>query len=555
MSRYFAVCALPSLLVLASCRSSTESDTVDPVQTANPIPQPTATATPLRRGENVAGRGVGRGSTKTEEGHLRIDEETAHNAIDGDSETVWSSGQLPTQWFSVALDGLYMIHSVELVTAQAPPGPTTHEVWLGNATRIRTLYQRLSDVYNEDGQTLNIDIVPPRVADEVMVLTLESPSRVGCRELRVFGSTAANLAEPLESGLKLVKIVSGFESPVQVTHAGDGSGRIFVVEQKGRVPIMQDGVIQDDPFPDIADRVSCCGEQGLLNVAFPPSFPAVPVLYVSYTNIDSVTVISCFATSGDPNKVDQDSEEIILTVDQPDAMHNGGHLAFGPRDGFHYVDSGDGGLWYENAGQDPTSLPGKILRIDVRETEIPNSVPDSSPYSQIDEFRGEIWAQGIRNPWGFAFDPQTGDLYIPDVGNSHREEVNFQSATSEGGENYGWPTMEGTIYFEYWPCDQRVDGLTAPVAEFDHTKGCAVVGGAVNRGSGRPDLQGLFLFADFCSGRIWGLEPPQPDSQNVWQTQLLANPSVPISSVGRDEDGNIFATGYQDGVLYRLANE
>ncbi len=182
MSQYFAVCALQSLLVLASCRSSPESDTVDPVQTATPNPQPTATATPLRRGENVAGRGVGRGSTKTEEGHLRIDEETAHNAIDGDSETVWSSGQHPTQWFSVALDGLYMIHSVELVTAQAPPGPTTHEVWLGNATGSRKLYKRLSDVYPEDGQTLNIDIVPPRVADEVLVLTLESPSWVAWRE-------------------------------------------------------------------------------------------------------------------------------------------------------------------------------------------------------------------------------------------------------------------------------------------------------------------------------------------------------------------------------------
>ncbi len=342
---------------------------------------------------------------------------------------------------------------------------------------------------------------------------------------------------------------------MQVTHAGDGSGRIFVVEQKGRVLIMQDGVVQDDPSLDIADRVSCCGEQGLLNVAFPPSFPAVPVLYVSYTNIDGVTVISRFTTSGDPNKVDQDSEEIVLTIDQPDAMHNGGHLAFGPQDGFLYIGSGGGGLWYESAGQDPTSLRGKILRIDVRDTEVPYSVPGSNPYSQIDDFRGEIWAQGIRNPWGFAFDPQTGDLFIPDVGNSHREEVNFQPATNEGGENYGWPIMEGTTCFDYWPCDQRVDGLTAPVAEFDHTKDCAVVGGAVYRRSGSPDLQGLFLFADSCNGRIWGLKPPQLDSHSMWQTELLANASVPISSVGKDEDGNIFATGYQDGVLNRLADE
>ena len=553
MSRYFVVCAPLSLLVLASCRSSPESNTVDPLQTATP--QPTANATPLRRGENVAGRGVGRGSTKTEEGHLSIDEETAHNAIDGDSETVWSSGQHPTQWFSVALDGLYMIHSVELVTAQAPPGPTTHEVWLGNATGTRTLYKRLSDVYTEDGQTLNIVIVPPRVADEVLVLTLESPCWVAWRELRVFWSPAANLAERLESGLKLVKNVSGFEFPVQVTQAGDGSGRIFVVEQKNSVLIMQDGVIQDDPFLDIADRVSCCGEQGLLNLAFPPSFPAIPILYVSYTNIDGVTVVSRFATSGDPNKVDQDSGEIILTIDQPDAMHNGGHLAFGPQDGFLYIGSGDGGLWYENAGQEPTSLRGKILRIDVRDPEIPYRVPDRNPYSQIYDFRGEIWAQGIRNPWGFAFDPQTGDLFILDVGNSHREEVNFQPATGEGGENYGWPIMEGPICFEYWPCDQRVVGLTAPVAEFDHTQGGAVVGGAVYRGSGSPELQGLFLFADFCSGRIWGLKPPQLDSQNVWQTERLANASVPIRRVGKDEEANIYVTGYQDGAVYMLVEQ
>ncbi len=448
-----------------------------------------------------------------------------------------------------------MIHSVELVTAQAPSGPTTHEVWLGNATGTRTLYKRLSEVYTEDGQTLRIDFVPPRVADEVLVLTLESPSWVAWRELRVFGSPAAHPTEQRTAGLKLVKVVSGFELPVQVTHAGDGSGRLFVVEQRGRVLIVQDGVIQDEPFLDIADRVSCCGEQGLLNVAFPPSFPAVPILFVSYTNIDGVTVISRFATSGDPNRVDQDSEEIVLTIDQPDAMHNGGHLAFGPQDGFLYIGSGDGGLWYENAGQDPTSLRGKILRIDVSDTDIPYRVPSSNPYSQNDDFRGEIWALGIRNPWGFAFDPQTGDLFIPDVGNSHREEVNFQPATNDGGENYGWPIMEGTICFEYWPCDQRVDGLTAPVAEFDHTQGCAVVGGAVYRGSGSADLQGLFLFADFCSGRIWGLKPPHLGSQNLWHTELLANASVPISSVGKDEEANIYFTGYQDGAVYMLVEQ
>ena len=499
--RHFAVGALLSFLALASCESVPEAAPVGPPE--NAALQRVATATPARLSENIARLGTGRGSTKNSEGHLRIDEETAHRAIDGDPDTIWSSEQHATQWFSVAFDGLYLLEMVEMVVAQAPAGLTTHEVWLGNGTGTRTLYKRLSDVYTEDGQTLRVEIVPPQIADEVLILTLDSPSWVAWRELQVFGSQTTNMTEHRESRLKLVKTVSGLEMPVQVTHAGDGSGRIFVVEQKGRILVIEDGEIKDEPFLDIVDRVSCCQERGLLNVAFPPSYSADPLLYVSYTDKNGDTVISRFATNGDPNRVEPDSEEILLLIDQPDVMHNGGHLAFGPRDGFLYIGSADGGLWYENAGQDPKSLRGKILRIDVNGTGRPYSVPGSNPYSQNDDFRSEIWVLGVRNPWGFAFDKQAGDLFLPDVGNSHREEVNFQPATSEGGENYGWPIMEGSICFEFWPCSQRVDGLKAPVAEYDHSQGCAIVGGAVYRGSESADLLGLFLFADFCNGRIW----------------------------------------------------
>ena len=548
--RYFAAGALLSFLALASCVSVPEAALVGPPDKA--ALQHVATATPARLSENIARLGTGRGSTKNSEGHLRIDEETAHRVIDGDPDTIWSSEQHATQWFSVTFDGLYLLEMVEMVVAQAPAGLTTHEVWLGNGTGTRTLYKRLSDVYTEDGQTLRVEIVPPQTADEVLILTLDSPSWVAWRELQVFGSQTTNMTEERESRLKLAKIVSGLEMPVQVTHAGDGSGRIFVVEQKGRILIIEDGVIKDEPFLDIVDRVSCCQERGLLNVAFPPSYSANPLLYVSYTDKNGDTVISRFATNGDPNRVEPDSEEMLLLIDQPDVVHNGGHLAFGPRDGFLYIGSGDGGLWYENAGQDPNSLRGKILRIDANGTGRPYSVPGSNPYSQNDDFRSEIWALGVRNPWGFAFDKQTGDPFLPDVGNSHREEVNFQPATSEGGENYGWAIMEGSICFEFWPCSQRVDGLKAPVAEYDHSQGCAIVGGAVFRRSGSADLLGLFLFADFCNGRIWGLKRPGSDSQNLWQTTLLANASVPISSVGEDEEGNVYVTGYQDGAVYML---
>ena len=551
IGRHIAVGALLSFLTLASCASDQEADLVVPSAVATQQHVAMPTSVPLS--ENVATLGTGRGSTKNESGHLRIDKETAHRAIDGDPDTVWSSEQHATQWFSVAFDSMYLIEMVEMVVAQSPSGQTTHEVWLGNGTGTRTLYKRLSHVYTEDGQTLRVAIEPPQFADEVLILTLDSPSWVAWRELRVFGSLTTNISQERESRLQLVKTVSGLELPVQITHAGDGSGRIFVVEQKGRILIIEDGAIKDEPFLDINDRVSCCQERGLYNVAFPPSYPADPLIYVSYTDKAGVTVISRFVTDDDPNKVDQDSEEIILSIDQPDEMHNGGHLAFGPRDGFLYIGSGDGGLWYENAGQDPDSLRGKILRIDVNGTGRPYSVPASNPYSQIDDFRGEIWALGVRNPWGFAFDTHTGDLFIPDVGNSQTEEVNFQPATSEGGENYGWPIMEGSNCFEFWPCSQRVDGLTAPVAEYDHSQGCAVVGGAVYRGSVSADLLGLFLFADFCNGRIWGLKRPQSDSQNLWQTKLIANASVPISSVGEDEDGNVYVTGYQDGAVYMLA--
>ena len=548
--KHFAAGALLSFLVLASCVSNPEVALEDP--TAITTQQPVATATSARLSENVAGRGTGRGSTKNSKGHLRIDTETAHRAIDDDPDTVWSSEQHATQWFSVAFDGLFLIEMLELVVAQSPAGLTTHEVWLGNGTGTRTLYKRLPDVYTEDGQTLRVAIVPPQIADEVLILTLDSPSWVAWRELRVFGSLTTNMTEGRESRLKLIKIVSELELPVQVTHAGDGSGRLFVVEQKGRILIIEDGVIKDEPFLDITDRVSCCGERGLINVAFPPSYSADHLLYVSYTDSEGATVISRFATNGDPNRVELDSEEIVLSIDQPDEMHNGGQLAFGPRDGFLYIGSGDGGLWYENASQDPTSLRGKILRIDVNGTGRPYCVPTSNPYSQMDDYRGEIWALGVRNPWGFAFDTQTGDLFVPDVGNSQIEEVNFQPATSEGGENYGWPIMEGSNCFEFWPCSQRVDGLTAPVAEYDHSQGCAIVGGAVYRGSGSADLLGLFLFADFCNGRIWGLKRPGSDSLDLWQTTLLANASVPISSVGEDEEGNVYVTGYQDGAVYML---
>ena len=557
---------LLAMIAAAACVPIAEPGQTIAVSTATP--EPVAIATPAPLGENVAIQGYGSASTRDERGHQAVDTEDAHLALDGDPKSYWSSDQHAPQWFSVVLDDLYLVNRIEIVVAQAPAGPTTHELWLESGSGMRTLYKRVTDVHTEDGQTISVDIEPPRIISGVSINTLHSPSWVAWREVRVFGMPSVN---PMEAAgapqLKLNRITTGLELPVQVTHAGDGSGRLFVVEQKGRIRIIRNGVApnsgaagpgNDIPFLDISDRVSCCfAEQGLFGVAFPPAYVDNQHFYVSYTNKNNYgdTVISRFTTTDDPDRADPDSEEVVLTIVQPwSGIHNGGRMAFGPQDGYLYIGSGDGG-GHENIvnGQDLNTLLGKILRIDVESGVKPYSVPASNPFTQNEGYRGEIWALGLRNPWGFAFDRQTGDLYIPDVGHHGREEVNYQPAGSEGGENYGWFLMEGTLCFEhfFFPCS--ADGLTMPVAEYGHARGCAIVGGAVYRGARYPYLQGLFLYADFCTGRIWGLKRSDDDSpqdvQDEWQSTLLLNASVPLSSIGEDEEGNVYVTRYQEGAL------
>ena len=545
-----------TLIAAAACVPIAEPGQTITVSTATPQVAATATPAPLR--ENVALRGFGRVSVKSA---------TAQLAIDGDTNSIWGAEQNAPQWFSVTLDNRYLVDQIEMVITQAPAGPTTHEVWLGSGSGTRALYKRFTEVHTEDSQTLRIAIEPPRSINEVLILTLDSPSWVAWREVRVFGTPSVNSRESV-GGLRfrLDKVTDGLELPVQVTHAGDGSGRLFVVEQKGRIRIRDRvapnngaaGPGNDTLFLDISDRVSCCAERGLLNVAFPPKYATQRQFYVIYTNTDGNTVISRFTTTGDPDRADPDSEEIVLTIDQPHEYHNGGRMAFGPQDGYLYIGSGDGGFVSDsnNSGQDTGTLLGKILRIDVESGVKPYSIPASNPFTQIDGYRDEIWALGLRNPWGFSFDKHTGDLYIPDVGHIYKEEVNYQPAGSRGGENYGWPFMEGSLCFRDGPLPCNADGVTRPVAEYNSPHGCAIVGGAVYRGSRYSAMQALFVFADFCNGQIWGLTRSDVDpTQNVqdgWQSTLLINAAMPISSIGEDEEGNVYVTGYADGAVYIL---
>ena len=225
-------------------------------------------------------------------------------------------------------------------------------------------------------------------------------------------------------------------------------------------------------------------------------------------------------------------------------------MAFGPNDGYLYIGTGDGGLVAdaENRGQDPGSLLGKILRIDVESGVAPYAIPPSNPYAEAEGYRAEIWALGLRNPWGFTFDGQTGDLYIADVGEGAREEINFQPASSAGGENYGWSIMEGTDCFEAESCSS--EGLSHPVAEYDHSQGCAIVGGPVYRGLSYVRMQGIYFYADFCSGRIWGLRR----SGDIWENVLLMDVPFLISGIGEDESGNIYVTDYNRGSIWMITD-
>jgi glucose/arabinose dehydrogenase len=366
--------------------------------------------------------------------------------------------------------------------------------------------------------------------------------------------------------LALVEVARGLEQPVHVSHAGDGSGRLFVVEQRGRIlALLSSGARAI--FLDIVERVSCCGERGLLSVAFPRQFAESRRFYVAYTDRRGDLVVARFRLRPATQIADTASEEKILVAEQPYANHNGGQIVFGP-DGFLYLGLGDGGSAGdpENRAQDPTSWLGKLLRIDVESGGAPYAVPKDNPFAGraggvggvggiggigAIGARPEIWALGLRNPWRFAFDRQTGDLYIGDVGQNAWEEIDVQPAGSRGGENYGWRRMEGTHCYNPRICLSA--GLLPPVAEYGHDLGCSVTGGVVARATGGSPspLEGIYFYGDYCSGRIWGLRRKAAAAPPAWENALLLDTDLQITSFGEGEDGTVYVADYA-GTIYRL---
>ncbi|HBB86906.1 MAG TPA: hypothetical protein DC047_04765 [Blastocatellia bacterium] len=350
--------------------------------------------------------------------------------------------------------------------------------------------------------------------------------------------------------LELTFPISGFAKPVGITHAGDGSDRLFVLEQGGRIRIVKNGGLLAAPFLDISSRIISGGERGLLGLAFAPGYSDNGRCYVSYSDLAGDTVIARYqrnATNAD--LADAGSEEIILTIAQPFTTHKGGQLAFGPLDNFLYISTGDGGNEGDpgNRAQDPGQLLGKILRINVELGQPATyTIPTDNPFFDTAGFAPEIWALGFRNPWRFSFDRQTADLYIADVGQASWEEIDFQPAGDSGGENYGWRLMEGTHCFN--PANCSPTGLTPPVLEYPHSLGCSVIGGYVYRGTQFPRMQGIYFYADFCSGRIWALS----GKSGAWQNEQLLDTNLLISTFGEDEVGNLYVGDYASGTIYTV---
>ncbi len=338
-------------------------------------------------------------------------------------------------------------------------------------------------------------------------------------------------AAPLDLQFTQVSTQPGI---VDISNAGDGSNRIFLVEQLGRILILNDGETLTTPFLSLGNRVMSGGERGLLSLAFSPDYRTSGYFYVWYTQSGGATVLSRFKVSSDPDIADPDSEQKLLIVQQPFDNHNGGRLQFGP-DGMLYLGLGDGGGSNDpgQRGQDGSTLLGKLIRIDVDPVHGSYAIPDDNPFVNNSNILDEIWALGLRNPWKISFDPQTGDLYIADVGQNRLEEVSFQPAGSNGGENYGWALMEGTRCISN-QCN--LDELTLPVTEYEHDLGCSITGGEVYRGNAYPRMVGTYFFADWCSGNIWGLTR----QDNQWLTTDLGAFSTAATTFGLGEDRSIY---------------
>ena len=363
------------------------------------------------------------------------------------------------------------------------------------------------------------------------------------------GSCAAGAPVSGIPTLRVRLVASGFSLPLDLQSVAGDVERLYVVEQGGRIRIIRNGQIQAAPFIDISGRLSTGGERGLLGLAFHPGFTSNGRFYVNYTNPSGDTHIAEF-TADSADAANPASERVLLVVPQPFSNHNGGGVAFG-NDGHLYIALGDGGSGGDplGNGQALDTLLGKILRIDV-DRGAPYAIPPDNPFLSTPGVQPEIWAHGLRNPYRIAFDPGTGHLYIGDVGQRRREEIDVGLASEGGGENYGWNVMEGVDCFSPSSgCDRT--GLRLPVLDYGHGEGCSVTGGVVYSGCRMPDLVGTYFYGDFCTAfvRSFRLAGGGATEARDWSESIDGVDQ--ISSFGSDAQGETYVVDY-DGEIYRI---
>ncbi len=345
--------------------------------------------------------------------------------------------------------------------------------------------------------------------------------------------------------VELERYVGGLDSPILLTHSGDSSNRIFVVEKTGKIFTYSHLGKEKHLFLDVEPLITTRGnEQGLLSISFHPNYSENGYLFLFYTATNGDNTLARLTIQPpDAKQINLETLEVLIAQEDPASNHNGGMLAFG-KDGYLYLGLGDGGRGGDpwNNAQNLETLLGKMIRIDVNQ---PNgySIPETNPFLGEANILPEIWAYGLRNPWRHSFDRQTGDLWIADVGQNKWEEIHWQSSSSQGGENYGWRLMEGNhCYLPKKDCE--IDGLIKPVAEYAHQYGCSITGGYVYRGNKIKQLYGKYIFGDFCAGTIWFV-----DQESDFEIQKLMDTELKISSFGEDAEGGLYVLDYQGSIF------
>jgi glucose/arabinose dehydrogenase len=417
----------------------------------------------------------------------------------------------------------------------------------------------VATVTNADGSPLNVRVqwatLHPGVATVDSTGFVSGISKGTTQIVAVYAGVAASatiaVLAPADVVLPTLKVVAtGLDQPLFVAAAPGDTMRLFILQQSGKILVARNDTVLATPFLDLTDKISCCNERGLLGLAFHPLYATNGLFFVYITDPAGHTSVLRYRASSDPNVADATSGAPILAQTQPFPNHNGGMLAFG-KDGYLYIGLGDGGSSNDpqKNGQSTRTLLGKILRIDV-DNGSPYAVPPTNPFVGRSDALPEIWALGLRNPWRFSFDRQTGDLYIGDVGQNAREEIDVEVAPSTGGKNYGWSVMEGTTCVLATDCAKA--GLSLPVLEYAHAAGChSLTGGYVYRGSRVPTLTGHYFYSDYCKGWVRSFRYVNGSVTNPRDWPALV-PGGNIASFGEDGRGELYIVTQGVGAVYRI---